>query len=251
MLWRELQGVREIVVENLGELCGIGHDGPQAAIDVDPDLDTFLGGERVQDIARFTDDPSQLDRLRPELHLARLHLREVQDVVDELQQVARAGQDVPKVFLVLGRDGADLAVVHELGEADDAVERRPQLVGHVGQELALCTVGAIRLRFGYAPLTNLLLELPVHGSQLARSLLHPLFEFLRLLLDPLVESRLRDRDGQLGGRFLRDADLLGWELSGRSAEAQPADELAPRNHGHHHVHVDARGEQGLRVGAPG
>ena len=101
------------------------------------DLDALLGGERAQDVADFADDPGQLDRLRPELHLARLHLREVQDVVDELQQVARALEDVAQVLLVLGRDGADLAVVHELGEADDAVERRPQLVGHVGQELAL------------------------------------------------------------------------------------------------------------------
>ena len=36
-----------------------------------------------------------------------------------------------------GRDGTDLAVVHQLGEADDAVERCPQLVRHVGEELAL------------------------------------------------------------------------------------------------------------------
>src|SRR5438445_11398480 len=46
-------------------------------------------------------------------------------------------RDVLVVLLVRGRDGTDLAIAHQLGEADDAVERCAQLVGHVGQELAL------------------------------------------------------------------------------------------------------------------
>ena len=44
-----------------------------------------------------------IDRLGPELHLARLDLGQVEHVVDELQQVPRAGEDVAEVLLVLAR----------------------------------------------------------------------------------------------------------------------------------------------------
>ena len=66
-----------------------------------------------------------------------------------------------------------------------------------------------------------------------------------------MEPCLSQSDRELGGHFLRDADLLGGKLARRSAEAQPADELAAGDHGHDHVSVDARGEQGLRLGAAG
>ena len=72
-----------------------------------------------------------------ELHLPRLDLREIEHVVDELEQVVALVEDVAQVLLVVGGDRPDLPVVHELREADDRVERRAQLVRHVGEELAL------------------------------------------------------------------------------------------------------------------
>ena len=41
---------------------------------------------------------------------------------------------------------AEDAALHDLGEADDGVERRAQLVAHVGEELGLGAVGALGLR---------------------------------------------------------------------------------------------------------
>ena len=51
---------------------------------------------------------------------------------------------------MLRRHRSDPAVVHKLGKADDAVERRAQLVRHIGEKLALQPVGfldAAVLRF--------------------------------------------------------------------------------------------------------
>ena len=73
--------------------------------------------------------------------------------------MARAGEDVGQVFLVRGRDRADLAIVHQLGEADDAVQGRAQLMRHVGEELALEAVGLL-----HAPV--LLLQLFVLAAKL-------------------------------------------------------------------------------------
>ena len=80
---------------------------------------------------------AEIDRLGTEVELAGLDLREIEHVVDELQQVAAARQDVAEELLVLRRRRIDLAVVQQLGEADDRVERRAQLVRHVREELAL------------------------------------------------------------------------------------------------------------------
>ena len=39
--------------------------------------------------------------------------------------MATAGEDIGQVFLLIGGDGADFAVVHQLAEADDGVVQRP------------------------------------------------------------------------------------------------------------------------------
>ena len=80
--------------------------------------------------------------------------------------------------------------------------------------------------------------------------MHSLLELGRVLPHTLVQARLGDRDGKLGGHFLGDADLLGLELPHRAPEAQGPNELAAGDHGHHHVDVDTRAEEGLSLGAP-
>ena len=48
--------------------------------------------------------------------------------------------DDPQVLALFGRE---VGVQHEIGHADDAVHRRPDLVAHVGEELALRAVGGL------------------------------------------------------------------------------------------------------------
>ena len=96
--------------------------------------------------------------------------------------------------------------LEELPEAEDRVERRPQLVAHAREELTLRLVGAVRLGLGL--------------RELVGALAHALLELFGIALHLLVEARLGDGDGQLGGRLLRDLDLLVGELSARAAEAQ-------------------------------
>src|SRR5207249_3425615 len=122
---RELERVGEVVVEDLLELRDVDDDLVDVGIDPALDPDALVGGKRPQDVANLADGIGWMQRHGLELHLARLDLREVEDVVDELEEVAPAREDVAQVFLLLARDGPDLLVVQELGEADDAVERRP------------------------------------------------------------------------------------------------------------------------------
>jgi hypothetical protein len=67
--------------------------------------------------------------------LARFDARHVENVVDHRQEIFAARANVGAVFLVLvGAEGAEDSALHHLGEADDGVERRAQLVAHVGEE---------------------------------------------------------------------------------------------------------------------
>src|SRR2546425_4818055 len=72
-----------------------------------------------------------------ELHATRFDLRQIQDVVDEGQQMAARPEDVAQVVLLLGVDLAEHPLEQDLRETDDGVERGPELVAHVREELAL------------------------------------------------------------------------------------------------------------------
>src|SRR6185437_10158102 len=66
---------------------------------------------------------------------------EVKDVVDELQKMAAADEDVVAVFELPVVQIAEDFVGEHFGESDDGVERRAQFVAHVGEELALGLAG--------------------------------------------------------------------------------------------------------------
>ena len=85
-----------------------------------------------------------------EAQAAGLDLRDVEDVVDDVQQrLGRRSHQVQRLALLR----AQVAVEQQRRHAHDAVHRRPDLVAHVREELAL---GAVRL-LGLLPR---LLELP-------------------------------------------------------------------------------------------
>jgi hypothetical protein len=67
------------------------------------------------------------------LHSPSLDLRQVENVVDKGEQVsARAEHAVERLDVLLQRLGI---LPQHLGDANDGVQRRAQLVAHVGEEL--------------------------------------------------------------------------------------------------------------------
>ncbi len=75
--------------------------------------------------------------------MAGLDLRQIEDVIDQLQQVPAAGEDVPDVALLPLVEISEGMVFQQLGESDDRVQRGPQLVTHAGQEVTLGPVGRL------------------------------------------------------------------------------------------------------------
>ena len=79
-----------------------------------------------------------------------LDARQVEDLVDELQEVFAGCVDVGRVTLVLRvAHGPHDLVLHDLGETHDGVERRAQLVAHIGEEFRLREIGRLGLEPGF------------------------------------------------------------------------------------------------------
>ena len=130
-----------------------------------------------------------------QVHPARLDLREVQDVVDEREEVAARGQDVLSVLGLLLVERTEHLLAQDLREADDGVERRAELVGHVGQELGLVAVGFL--------------------------------ELAALVLDLAEEPGILDRQRRLAGECLEEAHDFRGELAGcLLGDGEAADQMA-------------------------
>ena len=143
----ELEGVREQVLEHLLQALRVGDD---AAAEVGIDAATSNASRRLSASwrnGRATDveQVGEEDLLGLDRHRARLDLREVEDVADEVQQVGAGAVDGARELDLLAGEVAVGVVAELLAEDQDAVERRAQLVRHVGQELGLVLRGERQL----------------------------------------------------------------------------------------------------------
>ncbi len=139
----ELDRVREQVGEHLAQPPAIAaHRGGDVLVDPGEQLEAAVVRLRGEHLADVLDGRAQVEVVHVELELAGLDLREVQDVVDHPEQrLAGARGGLGLLALVV----AELGLQQQLEHPDHAVERRADLVAHVGQELGLGARGLHRL----------------------------------------------------------------------------------------------------------
>ena len=145
----ELDGVGDEIEHDLLEGPGIaGHDR-QILRRVGDEVDAVLPRLQRQQIAAMHQRGARRERLRRNLEIARFHLRHVEDAVDDRQQMQAGIVDELGVFPALGRtQHQSLLLRDHLGEADDGIERRAQLVAHGGEETRLGGIGRFRSAAG-------------------------------------------------------------------------------------------------------
>ena len=88
---------------------------------------------------------SDRNRLDVQVDLAGLDLRQVEDVVDEREQIIPGAGDALCILDLFRREVAFSVVTEELGEDKRAVERSPQLMRHVREELGLVATRSLKL----------------------------------------------------------------------------------------------------------
>ena len=116
-------------VENLSEPGRVGVDGPERV--GSDQAEPFRPRAGRGDVRDDVDDVGELEFAMLELDQTELELREIEDVVDQLEECVTALAD--------GRDlrplvGSQFRSVEQIDHADNAVERRANLVAHRRQK---------------------------------------------------------------------------------------------------------------------
>src|SRR5262249_4859112 len=111
-------------------------------------LDTGRLGEQAD---RLLDGGIQVEVYRFQLQLTGLDLREIEDVVEDVEQGLGRRLGHVQVLALLGRE---VGVQGQLRHTEDAIHRRADLVAHVRQELALRPAGCLRRHFRLLQLTR-------------------------------------------------------------------------------------------------
>ncbi len=142
--------------------------------DLDDQRQALVVRQRLEDAPHVLDERAQRDLLDLRLLLAGLHLGEVEHLVDEREQVLAGPVDRARVLDLLVGEVPACVLGEQARQQQHAVERRAQLVRHVGEELRL--VGADGGELG-----GFLLEAHTRVVQLRISLLEHLSLRLQLL----------------------------------------------------------------------
>ncbi len=124
----ELDRIREQVVHDLLHLARVTANRAQLLRGIHGQMDVASRGFLPDDRQAVREQRRHLHGLQIERHLAGLDLGQIEDVVDQGEEMLAAAEDVadepPLLFGHLSKQAVD----EHLGEADDGVQRRPQLV---------------------------------------------------------------------------------------------------------------------------
>ena len=163
----------------------------------------------------------QREPLRVDVHLARLDLGQVEDVVDQPQQVRAGRVNDGRVLHLLDGEVAVRVLREQPGEHQQAVQRGAQLVRHVGEELRLVPRRLVKLLGALLDLLPGLLDLRVLGLDV-----------------PVLRGEQRRLVGQLGVGPLQ---LLLPRLQLGGQPLRLLEQRVGAGVGDHRVHVDADG----------
>src|SRR5262249_26011962 len=85
--------------------------------------------------------------------MSRFDLREVEDVVDQIQQVLAAGVDGFEIFLGIDTI-VSIAALEQFGKAENGIHRGADVVAHIGEEIAFRAIRGFCLLFCFAWLSQ-------------------------------------------------------------------------------------------------
>ncbi len=140
-----LDGVAQQVGQDLLDARFVAQHAPGPAVDVLLDAQAALFGGRLDHRQRRIDQWRQLQRHRPQIEHARFDARQVERVVDHVQQVPAGLLDLRgPAALVLGQGGPAVQP-EQLRKAEHRVQRCAQFMAHARDELALGAVGGLGL----------------------------------------------------------------------------------------------------------
>ena len=154
----------------------------QLAVELDVEVEALVGGELAEGPLHVLLEMRHRHVADLDRHRAGFDLRQVEDVVDQVEQVGARRVDRPGELDLLLVEIALRVVGQQLGQDEQRVERRSQLVAHVGQELGLVLGGERELLGFLLERAAGHFDLEVLGFDLLLLVLEQLRLFLQLLV---------------------------------------------------------------------
>jgi hypothetical protein len=191
----ELERVREEVAQDLRHLALVRAQERHVFGLLEHEGHRLVHEQRAQHAAQGGEEVPEIELRRPHDRLARLHRREVEQVVHQLGQVVGGLADIAHLPALLRGERALAVVEQERRQRPHRVQRRAELVAHVRQKARLELVGAPQR-------VRLLVELGVERDDAAVGVLELGVEAGQVLL---ALAELLERADQL---LVLLADLL-------------------------------------------
>ena len=168
----EFDGIVGEVSQHLAQANGIADDDRYARIHKYRQVQPLADRAFHEQAGDVLGDLGQVNRDGLHLELARLDLREIENVIDDAEQrLARFGDDVGIAFLASREIGSR----QHLAEGEDAVHRRADLVAHHRQKVGLGGVCALGGLLGDSEFRRPRGDLPLQSGHLGGDFLiaHP------------------------------------------------------------------------------
>ncbi len=163
-------------------------------------LDALFGGIFHLHIIEIPQHLFQGEGRLFQLQLARLHLGEIQNIVDDAQQVCGRGGDLREIILLLrGQIGLHGQIAH----ADDAVHGGADFMAHIGDEFRFEATGLLQL----VGIGIQLLGLGLQGFFLTDVL------GLELLFAALIAKQVFQADAEQRQQFIQQLAFHGRQLA--------------------------------------
>ena len=174
----EFDGVRQNVEQHLPHPHPVAKERRQGWRGCQP-REAHLALQRLRrdQPQRLVDHRFDIDDFFLQFHFPGFVAHHVEDVVDDFEEVRTAEIDIGRVADIgLVADRPEDFRFHQIGKPDDRVERGPQLVAHIGEEIGFRLARRLGLELGGLQLLDGLFELLVAGRQRRGPILHLLFE---------------------------------------------------------------------------
>ena len=179
----ELEGVGQQVEHHLLQPLLVGADRVgQGVVEIDLEREALFRRQLAEGAFHMLLERGQRHVAKLDRHRAGLDLRQVEDVVDQAEQIGAGAMDRARELGLLFVEVALLVVGQQLRQDQQRVQRRAQLVAHVGQEFGLVFRGQRELLGLFLDRAAGHVDLEVLGLDLPLLVLEQLRFFLQFLV---------------------------------------------------------------------